>query len=620
MFLAGDFNGWKPSVTRMERMGDGICRVTVELTDGRHEYKFVVDGKWIADPLNSDKVADGHDGFNSVLVVGDGSADAPATQRVVDGFATPDWVRDAVWYQIMLDRFANGDAANDPPDTRPWRSAWRTMSPWESQGGRTFWEWAVFNRHYGGDLAGLRARIPYLKALGVNAIYLNPVFEAPSPHKYDAANFLHIDDNFGVPDGAATEDLLDARTWRLNASDRLFLDVLKECKAAGLRVIVDGVFNHVGDRHVAFLDVRANGAKSRYADWFRIRSFEPFAYDGWAGFGQLPEFAKSPTGFASEGVRMHLLAVTRRWMDPNGDGDPSDGVDGWRLDVPNEVPLGFWRDWRTLVKSINPDAYIVGEIWKRADDWLDGTTFDAVMNYPFAEAVVQWASGDIKPSELDRRLAALRLAYPEQATAVLQNLLGSHDTDRLVSMIANPGRGYDRANSERPGSAYLGAKPSEEVYRRARLAALVQMTYVGAPMVWYGDEAGMWGSDDPFCRKPMVWADLPLNEDPSERVDEAHFAAYRTMIALRHALPALRRGAFRTLLADDAADLWVFERTLGTQRVLVAINASKATCRAAVARSEFEGWNWSRAFGPDGASADLDAIPPLTGRVLVGTR
>jgi cyclomaltodextrinase len=316
-------------------------------------------------------------------------------------------------------------------------------------------------------------------------------------------------------------------------------------------------------------------------------------------------------------VRDHILAVTRRWMDPNGDGDPSDGIDGWRLDVPNEVPARFWSEWRALVKKINPDAYVVGEIWKRADGWLDGTTFDAVMNYQFAQAVVQWAAGEIKPSELDRRLAAVRLAYPEQATAVLQNLLDSHDTDRLVSMIANPGRGYDRGNSERPGSGYDGAKPSQEAYRRARLAALVQMTYVGAPMIWYGDEAGMWGSDDPFCRKPMIWADLAPNEDPAERVDDAHLAAYRAMIALRHQLPALRRGAFRTLLADDARNLWVFERVLGDQRVVVAINASTGACTAEIPQAEIAGWTWRTAFG-DGA--DFTAIPPLSGRVLVGTR
>jgi len=641
VFVAGDFNGWNPTATPLERMGDGYFRATVEIADGRHGYKFVVDGKWIADPLNPAREPDGHDGFNSVLVLGKGGADEPTEQRVVEGFVTPDWARDAIWYQIMLDRFANGDATNDPPNTRPWTSAWRETSAWETRDGQSFWQWAVFNRHYGGDLEGLRTRIPYLKALGVNAIYLNPVFEAPSHHKYDATNFVHIDDNFGTSGdaemSAANEDLLDAGTWGFNQSDRLFLEVLRELKAAGFRVIVDGVFNHVGDTHVAFVDVRGRGAQggeSPYADWFEIESFEPFVYRGWAGFGQLPAFRKNADGLASATLTKHIMEVTRRWMDPNGDGDPSDGVDGWRLDVPNEVPMGFWRAWRRTVKEVNPDAYVVGEIWKRADDWLDGETFDAVMNYQFAMAVVPWVSGEITAAELDKRLAVLRLAYPAQATAVMQNLLAGHDTDRLVSMIANPGRGYDRANSERPTSAgvpskYDGAKPSDEAYRRALLAVAAQMMYVGAPMIWYGDEVGMWGSDDPFCRKPMLWADMPPNEDPEERIREGHLGMYRALVRLRSESPALRRGAFRTLVADEARNVWVFERALGDERVIVALNASKEPQTVDVPESEWTGFDWRVAYESDGVGVvgvasdgrrRLDAVPALGARVLRGTR
>ena len=190
----------------------------------------------------------------------------------------------------------------------------------------------------------------------------------------------------------------------------------------------------------------------------------------------------------------------------------------------------------------------------------------------------------------------LRLAYPEQASAVLQNLLAGHDTDRLVSMIANPGRGYDQANSERPGSRYDGARPSPDAYRRAQLAVLVQMTYVGAPMVWYGDEIGMYGSDDPFCRKPMIWPDLGAFEDRDERIDEAHLAAYRAMIALRSASPALRRGTFRTLVADDARDVWVFERLLGDERVIVALNASGKTQDFTLPDAEWRDFDWTVAY------------------------
>ena len=144
VFLAGEFNGWNPTRTAMERMGDGVCRATVELADGRYPYKFVVDGNWLADPLNAQREPDGHGGFNSILVVGKVAREMPDAQRVVEGFATPDWARDAIWYQVMLDRFANGDPDNDPPRTRPWTSDWRATSPWETEDGRSFWEWSVF--------------------------------------------------------------------------------------------------------------------------------------------------------------------------------------------------------------------------------------------------------------------------------------------------------------------------------------------------------------------------------------------------------------------------------------------------------------------------------------------
>ena len=159
----------------------------------------------------------------------------------------------------------------------------------------------------------------------------------------------------------------------------------------------------MGTAHPAFVDVRANGRESRYADWFDITSWEPFAYEGWAGFGELPAFRKDQThGLASETARRHIYDITRRWMDPDGDGDPSDGIDGWRLDVPNDVPMAFWYDWCDFVRSINPDAYITGEIWSRADEWLDGRSFDAVMNYQFAEPALAWIGNKdkrIPPSE-----------------------------------------------------------------------------------------------------------------------------------------------------------------------------------------------------------------------------
>jgi glycosidase len=320
-----------------------------------------------------------------------------------------------------------------------------------------------------------------------------------------------------------------------------------------------------------------------------VKSWDPVEIEGWAGFGAMPVFRKDENGLASREVVEHIFAITRRWMDPNGDGDPSDGVDGWRLDVPNEVPLGFWREWRTLVKSINPDAYLVGEIWRRADEWVDGTVFDAVMNYPFADAAIAWVANREKrigASELDRRLAELRLAYPPEATYVLQNLLDSHDTDRIASMVWNPDREYNAENRPQAGArAYRATRPPAWAYEKVRLLALLQMTYVGAPMVWYGDEVGMYGASDPTNRKPMLWKDLEPYAKPEDNfVDEAQLRFYRDAIGLRRAFAALRVGGIATLLTDDVQQVWVFERMLEGERLVVALNAGddEATIRLPV--------------------------------------
>ncbi len=520
--------------------------------------------------------------------------------------STPDWAKHAVWYQIMLERFRNGDPANDPQPSRPWTSEWFTPSPWEGQDGQSFYGGYVFSRHYGGDIDGLEQKLPYLKELGINAIYLNPIFKAESHHKYDAINYVHIDDHFGTKgdyaEVAAKEDLLKPATWKWTQTDRRFLQFMKKAHKAGFHVILDGVFNHVGTAHPAFQDVREHGRKSRFADWFDITSWEPFRYNGWAGFGGLPVFKKNPNGLASEAVKQHIFAVTRRWMDPNGDGDPSDGIDGWRLDVPQDIPAPFWVEWCRLVRSINPQAYIVGEIWDQADGWLDGKRFDAVMNYRFADPATAWISHGkrkLTVSELDRRLADLRMAYPQQVTYVLQNLVDSHDTDRLASMIQNPDREYDKMN--RPQSdnpSYDNSRPTPAAYRRARLMAFLQMTYVGAPMIYYGDEAGMWGADDPTDRKPMLWSDLEPYDKPDENhVAKDHLAFYTRAIGLRNAHSALRTGSFQTLLADDEADVWAFLRADEREKLIVVINASNSARRVRIPLPADAPQTWKPIFG-----------------------
>ncbi|MDA0802325.1 MAG: alpha-amylase family glycosyl hydrolase [Planctomycetota bacterium] len=722
--LAGSFNGWGTQIEPMRRGDDAMWRTSVELLDGKHLYKFVVDGdQWTPDPRNPTKEDDGHGGSNSVLQLGgtaslqgvkaklgDGKVEgagllhdpaaasdaqmggAPGVVRlrlrtlrgdaqrasvvmerattpmladgaegafdwwvasqslspgdrytfvVGDGkkeyrmeqvfesqdvtaraVRTPDWAKDAVWYQVMVDRFRNGDTASDPPQASPWTSEWYRPHGDEGKNGQTFFNWYVYSRLYGGDFQGLREKLPYLKELGVNAIYLNPVFQATTHHKYNATTYLHIDEGYGASgdylDVESREDLRDPSTWEWTRADRVFLDFLKDAKAQGFRVILDGVFNHVGTAHPAFKDVRSRKQESPYADWFTIRSWEPFEYDGWAGFGELPAFKKDGDGLASESLKKHIFDATRRWMDPDGDGDPSDGIDGWRLDVPMELPMGFWYEWCNFVRSINPNAYIVGEVWQRADSWLDGRSFDAVMNYPFASAIRLWAGrGEhkIPTSAMDQRLAEIRRAYAPEVGLVLQNLVDSHDTDRIASQLKNLNPQFDAGNREQENPKYDGRKPDATTFARQRLIALAQMTYLGAPMIYYGDEVGMWGADDPTNRKPMLWKDLEPYENPGEnRVMDDHLGFYRRAVALRVAEAALRRGDYRTLLADDRDDVWAFERSIpGGDTLVVILNASDRAQSVDLRDSLGDGASasWSHVFATD-ADAKPQSLPRLT--------
>lgn len=524
--------------------------------------------------------------------------------------SVPQWAKEAVWYQIFPERFRNGDPRNDPTASdagvqnrewfiSPWTSDWYKLQPWEKKYSSNFYD-VVFDRRYGGDIEGIKSKLPYLKWLGVNAIYLNPVFESNSLHKYNTATFIHIDHNFGPdPEGdlrtQAMENPEDPSTWHWTAADELFLHFLRDAHKLGMRVIIDGVFNHVGTDFWAFRDVVKNQEKSQYKDWFVIKSWDnpatkdtnEFDYDGWWGIKSLPVFRKDQTVGLVHGPNEHILEITKRWTAPNG--VASDGVDGWRLDVPNEVPHPFWKEWRKLVKSIKPDAYIVGEIWDNATPWLQGDEFDAVMNYEFARAVVRFFIDDkqsIYPTQFDSALSSVRASYPRDINYILQNLIDSHDTDRLPSMIINPDRRYDDRNSPRWNPDYYVRKPNAPEIQRQKLILLFQMTYVGGPMIYYGDEAGMWGADDPDDRKPMLWSDLVYENEkscplkncsrPEDRnvFDDSLFTFYAKLIHERVENDALTLGDYKTLLADNARKVLVFERRFSNDVTIVGFNLS----------------------------------------------
>ncbi len=535
----------------------------------------------------------------------------------------PSWIADAVFYQIFPERFRNGNPANDPDkksllgsyphDTTsawqlsPWTSDWYKLQPWEKANGKGF-AYNAQRRRYGGDLQGVLEKLDYLQDLGINAIYFNPIFESPSLHKYDASTYIHVDDNFG-PDPqkdrqiVATENPDDPDSWQWTTADSLFLKLIQEAHRRHIRIILDGVFNHVGITFWAFEDVRKNGANSRYKNWFTIYAWDDpntpqneFKYKGWMNVPELPELKENADGLIPP-IRKHIFNVVERWMDPNHDGDPADGIDGWRLDVAEMVHHKFWKDFRIHVKRINPRAYIAGEIfwrdWKNNKlmnpaPWLTGDEFDGVMNYQWAALMTRYfidQKTKITTSQFVKNLKKLDERYAYAFRYQQLNLMDSHDTDRLASNIVNPDLFYDKNVSLTDNPYYDVRKPNARERQKQKLIALFQFVYPGAPMIYYGTESGMWGADDPDCRKPMVWDDLQyepekanISKKPrpvdSVKFDFDLFEYYKKLIHLRRSEIALRRGDFKILKIDDKRGLLVFSRTFGGDQILVIINNS----------------------------------------------
>jgi glycosidase len=535
----------------------------------------------------------------------------------------PEWAKRAVWYQIFPERFRNGDPGNDPTvdglrgsyphdHTSPWQvhawtSDWYKLQPYEAENGHSIW-FNLQRRRYGGDLQGILDKLGYLQDLGVNAIYLNPVFESPSSHKYDGATYHHIDPNFG-PDPAGDRKIIaretgyDPSTWQWTSADRLMLQLIQEVHRRGMHIILDGVFNHVGLNHWAFKDVKEKQQSSMYKDWFKILAWDDpdegtvFKYAGWWSLKELPELRQDRDGIVA-GPRDYIFASTRRWMDPDRDGDPGDGIDGWRLDVAACVQQHFWKDWRKLVRSLNPQAYLTGEVVDtivNTQPYLRGDQFDAVMNYNFTYACTEYFANErkkIPASAFDRRLQELREAFPAEVAYVMQNLLGSHDTDRIASRIVNRDKKamrdwmkyYEWSKAVTP--EYETRKPTAGEFHTQKLMAIFQMTYVGAPMIYYGEEAGMWGANDPCCRKPMLWEEFVYQDEATlphaakapagaaVKFDRDMFEHYRRLIHIRRAHPALQVGDYQTLFVDDKQDWLAFSRSYEQQQIIVIINSS----------------------------------------------
>ena len=442
----------------------------------------------------------------------------------------PDWVKHAIFYQIFPDRFARShrvDRKNGIP-LKPWGA-----DP-EEQG------------FQGGDLYGVADRLDYLADLGVTALYLNPIFASAANHRYHTYDYFEVDPLLGGDD--ALRELLDAAHHR------------------GMRVVLDGVFNHASRGFWPFHHVLENGGNSPYVDWFDVKDWplRPYApdadtphnYQSWAGLPALPEFNTD-----NPEVRDFLFEVAEHWI--------NFGVDGWRLDVPNEIDDdAFWRTFRDVVKSANPEAYIVGEIWGDASRWLKGDQFDAVMNYPFLGPILSFFGGDtlrdyekahlhfrpLDGTAFADRMTALLDRYPEEITYAQLNLLDSHDMARAKWIV-----GEDET--------------------ALRLSVLFQMTMPGAPCIYYGDEIGMSAAGDPHCREAFPWDDRAAwNEDL--------LAFYRAATALRHEHPVLRTGDVEFFHAtDDVVGVRRFDDALGetdAQEMIVLFNAGSRPARVSL--------------------------------------
>jgi cyclomaltodextrinase len=436
---------------------------------------------------------------------------------------TPAWVHDAVFYQIFPDRFARSTSVYKPNYIEPWDS-----SP-------TIWGYK------GGDLIGVIEHLDYLQDLGITAIYFNPIFQSASNHRYHTHDYYQIDPLLG--------------------GNEAFRKLRRETERRGIRIILDGVFNHASRGLFYFNDILENGISSPWLDWFTIQNWplspydpdKPANYVAWFNLRALPRWNTD-----NPDVREYLIRVGEHWI--------REGIDGWRLDVPNEITSpGFWSEFRSRIRAINPGAYITGEIWGDATQWLAGDQFDSVMNYVFNESVIQFIGREytrvdlvqnhgyhpyppLNAREYGQKIEQLLAKYDPAINAAMFNLLSSHDVARLRSIVDN------REST-------------------IRLATLLLCTYPGTPSIYYGDEIGLEGGNDPDCRRTFPW-------DHPENWNQTALAYHKQFIALRRSHVALRQGDYHSIYPTEqdtgssASDVYAFIRSTPEEMILVAVNRS----------------------------------------------
>lgn len=429
---------------------------------------------------------------------------------------TPDWVKHAVFYQIFPDRFASGKL------TPPLSLSPMLLEDWEAA--------PTLQGYKGGNLWGVIEKLGYLQDLGVTAIYFTPIFQSTCNHRYHTHDYYQVDPLLG--------------------GNEAFFHLLHAAHSRGMKVVLDGVFNHVGRGFFFFNDIVENGPYSPWVDWFKIEGWPIAPYDGDrpANYACWDNRALPQLNHANPAVREYIMRVAEYWI--------RCGIDGWRLDVPFciEEP-GFWQEFRSRVKAINPEAYIVGEVWTNTRPWLDGTQFDGVLNYIFAGATIAFAAGDrVDPKYVEGRdyevtpgidaltyaekIQLLLHAHPWEIQLTQLNLLASHDTARLLTM-------------------------SNGDLDTMKLATLLLLTFPGAPSIYYGDEVGLEGGLDPDARRGFP---------EQEHWNEDLWLCHKKLIGLRHARMSLRVGEYRFLGEDHKT--YVFARIYEGDVLIIAVNTA----------------------------------------------
>lgn len=496
--------------------------------------------------------------LSHVLYVGKGidrhmvtEVEPPSWQLTIydENFTTPDWIKGGIYYHIFVDRFAK-EGPVSVREGQIMRHDWGGLPEYApNEHGEV-----VNNDFFGGNLKGIISKLPYLESLGVTCIYLSPIFEAYSNHKYDTGDYKKIDPTFG--------DLQD------------FQDLCEAAMRRGIRIILDGVFNHTGsdskyfNKKATYPSVGAYQSKeSPYYDWYKFIRY-PNQYECWWGIDTLPAINEENPSY--EEFIAGKVGIASRWL--------LEGAAGWRLDVVDELPDQFLEKFRRTVKGADPEALIIGEVWEDASSkiaygkrrhYFHGQQLDSVMNYPFKDAIIQFIRyRDSK--HIHHIVTSIVDNYPSNVVHCLMNMLGTHDTRRILTALG--GKEMYHANKEAKSRTQMTEEERIHGLELLKLAVLLQMTLPGVPCIYYGDEAGMEGYEDPFNRRCYPWGK-----------EEQHLLRWYKKIAnIREKMSVFKDGSYETIHSDDS--VYIFQRINEKEKVVIGINRSDKLFRLEVGR------------------------------------